>query len=259
MSILKKVCRRKCGFRAGTQVRAVFTGLQASDGGRGAGREGASKPQTWEAPGAPVSCTSVHRTGELGDPPSELFAGGGRGPEHLGPGCPAEAREALPESPPRDSGLSPRQHMCACIRGHVSQLPVSHRKPVSLGKIMCCTLGSHGAGRACHLCRNIHVPPPAPPCVCLCVCVCVCARTRAHTHTRTEKLPGPICNLCSQVCPCMASGFCFSPGRSCVGRTFAESDLTVSFRLCSSSVPSPPPPPPPTRHLQTVLTFRCQN
>lgn len=51
----KNVGRRKYGFRSGTQISAVFTGLQASDGGLGAGRHGASEPQTWVPPGPPCA------------------------------------------------------------------------------------------------------------------------------------------------------------------------------------------------------------
>ena len=49
----EKVCRRRCGFRTGTRVWAALTGLQASDGGHGAGPEGASRLQAWETPALP--------------------------------------------------------------------------------------------------------------------------------------------------------------------------------------------------------------
>lgn len=164
--------RRKHGFGAGSQIWAVSTGLWASDRGLGAGREGARKLQTLKASG-PLCPAHLPTPGGILGLSLELFAGAGvpgGGSEYLGSRCLTEAGGALPGLQPHDPGRCPRQHRCACIWGHVSQLPVSELQTCITWGLWC------AIPLALTMLASPFVPDGLFTPFCVCACVFVCRR-----------------------------------------------------------------------------------
>lgn len=117
--------RRKYGFRSGRQISAVLTGLQASDGGLGAGREGDGKPQPWVFQGHRVLGFRSPQEGP-GPPPARCRRCW-QGPERLGSktlGCVKTARCPRLGTPEPAAGLG----LQTCVTG---ELHVVHPQPHS--------------------------------------------------------------------------------------------------------------------------------
>lgn len=167
--------------------------------------------------------------------PSKLFAGAGVAEEALSTLAQTsdQSRGSSARVPTFDPRMHSRGHRCACIWGHVSQLPGSRYKPVSL-------TGHCVLYPQLPRFRLVHLPP------------------MGHLH-----LPG-VCVLRGLLGPCVI--LVCRPAHAWpsvsvfhrVGRVWAEPLLNqislLRFQFFSSS--ASPSSSPPTLHLHSVLTFR---